>query len=133
MPLVHRRPGERAGRALRCGTQGWGCAGAGGEAGLGGTNRGVQTGGTNLPSPPLAPPAATMGCCCSSDYDEDWIENIDICEHCNYPIEPNNKRQVKRGRMDPPSQWPKASGGGRGVAKPREDEGSWGSLSCCRS
>ncbi|OPJ71726.1 tyrosine-protein kinase Lck [Patagioenas fasciata monilis] len=38
-------------------------------------------------------PTATMGCCCSSDYDEDWIENIDICEHCNYPIEPNNKRQ----------------------------------------
>ncbi|XP_059686931.1 tyrosine-protein kinase Lck isoform X2 [Gavia stellata] len=34
-----------------------------------------------------------MGCCCSSDYDEDWIENIDICEHCNYPIEPNSKRQ----------------------------------------
>ncbi|OXB66362.1 hypothetical protein ASZ78_011896, partial [Callipepla squamata] len=34
-----------------------------------------------------------MGCCCSSDYDEDWIENIDICEHCNYPIDPNSKRQ----------------------------------------
>ncbi|NWS52723.1 LCK kinase, partial [Chunga burmeisteri] len=34
-----------------------------------------------------------MGCCCSSDYDEDWIENIDICEHCNYPIEPESKRQ----------------------------------------
>lgn len=38
-----------------------------------------------------------MGCCCSSDYDEDWIENIDICEHCNYPIEPDSKRQVRRG------------------------------------
>ncbi|NWW86506.1 LCK kinase, partial [Rhynochetos jubatus] len=34
-----------------------------------------------------------MGCCCSSDYDEDWIENIDICDHCNYPIEPLSKRQ----------------------------------------
>ncbi|NXG67591.1 LCK kinase, partial [Hemiprocne comata] len=34
-----------------------------------------------------------MGCCCSSDYDDDWIENIDICEHCNYPIDPNSKRQ----------------------------------------
>ncbi|NWR98510.1 LCK kinase, partial [Motacilla alba] len=34
-----------------------------------------------------------MGCCCSSDYDEDWIESIDICEHCNYPIEPDSKRQ----------------------------------------
>uniref|UniRef100_A0A8B9T5U9 Tyrosine-protein kinase n=1 Tax=Anas platyrhynchos TaxID=8839 RepID=A0A8B9T5U9_ANAPL len=35
-----------------------------------------------------------MGCCCSSDYDDDWIENIDICEHCNYPIDPDSKRQV---------------------------------------
>ncbi|NXU43190.1 LCK kinase, partial [Drymodes brunneopygia] len=34
-----------------------------------------------------------MGCCCSSDYDDDWIENIDICERCNYPIEPDGKRQ----------------------------------------
>ncbi|XP_064381250.1 tyrosine-protein kinase Lck isoform X1 [Dromaius novaehollandiae] len=34
-----------------------------------------------------------MGCCCSSDYDEDWIENIDICEHCNYPIDPASKAQ----------------------------------------
>ncbi|NXR10048.1 LCK kinase, partial [Semnornis frantzii] len=34
-----------------------------------------------------------MGCCCSSDYDEDWMENIDICEHCNYPIDPDSKRQ----------------------------------------
>ncbi|NXL85073.1 LCK kinase, partial [Alectura lathami] len=34
-----------------------------------------------------------MGCCCSSDYDEDWIENLDICEHCNYPIDPNSKGQ----------------------------------------
>ncbi|KAI6073441.1 Tyrosine-protein kinase Lck isoform X1 [Aix galericulata] len=34
-----------------------------------------------------------MGCCCSSDYDDDWIENIDICEHCNYPIDPDSKRQ----------------------------------------
>lgn len=41
------------------------------------------------------PSIATMGCCCSSDYDEDWIENIDICEHCNYPIDPDSKRQVR--------------------------------------
>uniref|UniRef100_A0A8C0QMQ5 Tyrosine-protein kinase n=1 Tax=Chelonoidis abingdonii TaxID=106734 RepID=A0A8C0QMQ5_CHEAB len=34
-----------------------------------------------------------MGCCCSSDYDEDWIENIDICERCNYPIDPASKPQ----------------------------------------
>uniref|UniRef100_A0A8B9T6B4 Tyrosine-protein kinase n=1 Tax=Anas platyrhynchos TaxID=8839 RepID=A0A8B9T6B4_ANAPL len=37
-----------------------------------------------------------MGCCCSSDYDDDWIENIDICEHCNYPIDPDSKRQLIR-------------------------------------
>ena len=77
----------------------------------------------------LLPPAATMGGCCSSDYDEDWIENIDICEHCNYPIEPDSKRQVRRGRVDPPSRWLNASGGGRGMAKPREGEGSRGSSS----
>nr|XP_025037691.1 tyrosine-protein kinase Lck [Pelodiscus sinensis] len=35
-----------------------------------------------------------MGCCCSSDYDDDWIENIDICEHCNYPIDPATKAQT---------------------------------------
>ncbi|XP_061216847.1 tyrosine-protein kinase Lck isoform X4 [Neopsephotus bourkii] len=59
--------------------QGWGCAGVeGGSEGF---------------LHHLSPPAATMGCCCSSDYDEDWIENIDICEHCNYPIEPNSKPQ----------------------------------------
>uniref|UniRef100_K7G4Q7 Tyrosine-protein kinase n=1 Tax=Pelodiscus sinensis TaxID=13735 RepID=K7G4Q7_PELSI len=44
-------------------------------------------------SQPLAP-AGTMGCCCSSDYDDDWIENIDICEHCNYPIDPATKAQT---------------------------------------
>ncbi|XP_072211278.1 tyrosine-protein kinase Lck isoform X4 [Excalfactoria chinensis] len=52
-----------------------------------------------------------MGCCCSSDYDEDWIENIDICEHCNYPIDPDSKRQVRgqpqdsRGGVGWPSPW----------------------------
>uniref|UniRef100_A0A7M4E1C7 Tyrosine-protein kinase n=1 Tax=Crocodylus porosus TaxID=8502 RepID=A0A7M4E1C7_CROPO len=34
-----------------------------------------------------------MGCCCSSDHEDDWIENIDICEHCNYPIDPATKSQ----------------------------------------
>ena len=51
-----------------------------------------------------------MGCCCSSDYDDDWIENIDICEHCNYPIDPDSKRQV-RGQ-------PQDSRGWCGMAKP---------------
>lgn len=93
------------------------------------------------------PPAATMGCCCSSDYDEDWIENIDICEHCNYPIEPDSKRQVRRGQADPPfplpvakrlqtprppSQWPNTSRDGHGMAKSQEGEGSRGSLSPLR-
>ncbi|KAM9533309.1 tyrosine-protein kinase Lck isoform 2-T2 [Guaruba guarouba] len=59
--------------------QGWGCTGVGGEP-------------EGFPHH-LSPPAATMGCCCSSDYDEDWIENIDICEHCNYPIKPDSKPQ----------------------------------------
>lgn len=57
-------------------------------------------GGANAPCVPSVP-TATMGCCCSSDYDEDWIENIDICEHCNYPIEPDSKRQVRRGWQSP--------------------------------
>lgn len=131
-PQFSRGPGERAGQALWFGTQGWGCAGAGGETDLG-IRTGVYKWGVQTFPPHLFPPTATMGCCCSSDYDEDWIENIDICEHCNYPIEPNNKRQVRRGRVDPPSQWPNASLGGPVVAKPWEDEGSQGSLSCCRS
>lgn len=64
-----------------------------------------------LPVSPLSH-TATMGCCCSSDYDEDWIENIDICEHCNYPIEPDGKRQVRMGWHTPtpaakhPQRWP---------------------------
>ncbi|XP_064408280.1 tyrosine-protein kinase Lck isoform X3 [Latimeria chalumnae] len=36
-----------------------------------------------------------MGCNCSSDYDDEWIENIDeICEHCNCPYPPESKPQV---------------------------------------
>ncbi|NXO22999.1 LCK kinase, partial [Cisticola juncidis] len=40
-----------------------------------------------------------MGCCCSSDYDDDWIENIDICEHCNYPVEPEGYSKRQEGIM----------------------------------
>ncbi|CAB1330781.1 unnamed protein product, partial [Coregonus sp. 'balchen'] len=30
-----------------------------------------------------------MGCNYSSDYDDDWIENLDeVCDHCNCPIPP---------------------------------------------
>lgn len=58
-----------------------------------------------------APRAATMGCCCSSDYDDDWIENIDICEHCNYPIDPDSKRQVRGGGGERPKKPPRVAWG----------------------
>uniref|UniRef100_A0A8C7C4H4 Tyrosine-protein kinase n=1 Tax=Neovison vison TaxID=452646 RepID=A0A8C7C4H4_NEOVI len=29
-----------------------------------------------------------MGCSCSSNSEEDWMENIDVCENCHYPIVP---------------------------------------------
>ncbi|XP_068124976.1 tyrosine-protein kinase Lck [Hyperolius riggenbachi] len=28
-----------------------------------------------------------MGCTCSSEYEEDWMENFDICENCHLPRE----------------------------------------------
>ncbi|XP_053310741.1 tyrosine-protein kinase Lck [Spea bombifrons] len=28
-----------------------------------------------------------MGCGCSSEYEDDWMENFDICEHCHLPRE----------------------------------------------
>ncbi|MBN3305215.1 tyrosine-protein kinase Lck [Amia ocellicauda] len=35
-----------------------------------------------------------MGCNCSSEYDDDWIENLDeVCEHCNCPLPPQSKNQ----------------------------------------
>ncbi|KAJ8781056.1 hypothetical protein J1605_001099 [Eschrichtius robustus] len=30
----------------------------------------------------------TMGCSCSSNPEDDWMENIDVCENCHYPIVP---------------------------------------------
>uniref|UniRef100_A0A6Q2ZME5 Tyrosine-protein kinase n=1 Tax=Esox lucius TaxID=8010 RepID=A0A6Q2ZME5_ESOLU len=36
-----------------------------------------------------------MGCNCSSDYDDDWIENIDeVCDQCNCPIATQSHNQV---------------------------------------
>ncbi|KAI2516079.1 LCK isoform 4, partial [Pan troglodytes] len=29
-----------------------------------------------------------MGCGCSSHPEDDWMENIDVCENCHYPIVP---------------------------------------------
>ncbi|XP_047411368.1 tyrosine-protein kinase Lck [Sciurus carolinensis] len=29
-----------------------------------------------------------MGCSCSSNPEDDWMENIDVCENCHYPIVP---------------------------------------------
>lgn len=31
--------------------------------------------------------AGTMGCACSSEYEDDWMENFDICENCHLPRE----------------------------------------------
>ncbi|KAM8977359.1 tyrosine-protein kinase Lck [Pelodytes ibericus] len=28
-----------------------------------------------------------MGCGCSSEYEDDWMENFDVCEHCHLPRE----------------------------------------------
>uniref|UniRef100_A0A8C8TJJ6 Tyrosine-protein kinase n=1 Tax=Peromyscus maniculatus bairdii TaxID=230844 RepID=A0A8C8TJJ6_PERMB len=37
---------------------------------------------------PLSIPAGNMGCGCSSNPEDDWMENIDVCENCHYPIVP---------------------------------------------
>ncbi|XP_062996276.1 tyrosine-protein kinase Lck isoform X2 [Elgaria multicarinata webbii] len=34
-----------------------------------------------------------MGCCCSSEFDDDWAENIEICDVCHYPIDPATRPQ----------------------------------------
>ncbi|XP_078536845.1 tyrosine-protein kinase Lck isoform X1 [Lissotriton helveticus] len=46
--------------------------------------------------------AGKMGCSCSSDYD-DWIENIELCEHCHFPIPPDSNAQLylESGARDP--------------------------------
>ncbi|XP_011935085.1 PREDICTED: tyrosine-protein kinase Lck isoform X2 [Cercocebus atys] len=40
------------------------------------------------PFSPLSIPSGTMGCGCSSHPEDDWMENIDVCENCHYPIVP---------------------------------------------
>ncbi|KAJ7988992.1 hypothetical protein DPEC_G00314930 [Dallia pectoralis] len=50
-----------------------------------------------------------MGCNCSSDYDDDWIENIDdMCEQCNCPIAPQSGNQYTDHLMNPPGSPPTA-------------------------
>ncbi|KAI2516073.1 LCK proto-oncogene, Src family tyrosine kinase, partial [Homo sapiens] len=50
-----------------------------------------DVGGADLGGAPSAPssiPSGTMGCGCSSHPEDDWMENIDVCENCHYPIVP---------------------------------------------
>ncbi|XP_075051319.1 tyrosine-protein kinase Lck [Mixophyes fleayi] len=41
-----------------------------------------------------------MGCGCSSDYDEDWMENFDVCENCHLPRE--KKQMITRYDIQDP-------------------------------
>ncbi|KAI5947180.1 Tyrosine-protein kinase Lck [Manis javanica] len=38
--------------------------------------------------------AGTMGCSCSSNPEDDWMENIDVCENCHYPIVPLDSKAM---------------------------------------
>lgn len=35
-----------------------------------------------------------MGCVCSSNPEDDWMENIDVCENCHYPIVPLDSKTM---------------------------------------
>uniref|UniRef100_A0ABB5UR97 LCK proto-onco, Src family tyrosine kinase n=1 Tax=Sus scrofa TaxID=9823 RepID=A0ABB5UR97_PIG len=37
-----------------------------------------------------------MGCSCSSNPEDDWMENIDVCENCHYPIVPLDGKATVR-------------------------------------
>ncbi|XP_069051526.1 tyrosine-protein kinase Lck [Lepisosteus oculatus] len=54
-----------------------------------------------------------MGCNCSSEYDDDWVENLDeYCEHCNCPLPPQSKNQytdMRDGLIPYPSHTPPSS------------------------
>jgi hypothetical protein len=47
---------------------------------------------------PLTIPSGTMGCSCSSNPEDDWMENIDVCENCHYPIVPLDGKATVRGK-----------------------------------
>ncbi|KAM4700225.1 tyrosine-protein kinase Lck [Discoglossus pictus] len=42
-----------------------------------------------------------MGCGCSSEYDDDWMENFDVCEHCNLPREKKPQLITNYEMQDP--------------------------------
>lgn len=42
---------------------------------------------------PLSTLAEMMGCCYSSE--DEWMENIEICEICHYPIDPDARTEVR--------------------------------------
>lgn len=50
------------------------------------------------PFSPLSIPPGTMGCSCSSNPEDDWMENIDVCENCHYPIVPLDGKATVRGK-----------------------------------
>uniref|UniRef100_A0A8D2KXU3 Tyrosine-protein kinase n=1 Tax=Varanus komodoensis TaxID=61221 RepID=A0A8D2KXU3_VARKO len=43
-----------------------------------------------------------MGCCCSSDFDDDWAENIEICAECHYPIDPATRLALNGSHLSDP-------------------------------
>lgn len=49
------------------------------------------------PFSPLSIPSGIMGCGCSSHPEDDWMENIDVCENCHYPIVPLDGKGTVRG------------------------------------
>lgn len=46
----------------------------------------------------LSIPPGTMGCGCSSNPEDDWMENIDVCENCHYPIVSLDGKATVRGK-----------------------------------
>lgn len=58
--------------------------------------RGSKSWGTPFSS--LSVPPGTMGCSCSSNPEDDWMENIDVCENCHYPIVSLDGKAKVRGK-----------------------------------
>lgn len=78
-----------------------------------------DVGGTGLGAAPFRPlyvPSGIMGCVCSSNPEDDWMENIDVCENCHYPIVPLDSKTSVRGRWDWLKEWGWGDGIGEGKA-----------------